>query len=390
MSKKSKSNPNRSSELEVVEVEIGEVQPKHHRHRSSSSPSHHHHRRHRHHRSSHHRKKILRRVLISVGASLLALVLLVVGAFFFLSYRGRQEMVMGDYNIAAPSELAVARSDGQYVEYNGEMYRLREELVNILFLGVDKYNETDAQKEIGKNGQADVLMVAAVDPDKHAITFVNLPRDVMTDIKVYSRDGGYTGMENMQICMSYAYGDGKETSCLNTLDAVKRVFYNLPVNSYYALDLAGIADINDAIGGVDVTSPDTFDTFVKDQEYHLDGKLATSFVVMRSHEEAEANLKRNERQRVYMTAFFQKVVSSLKGNVGSVLNLYNVAEPYSCTDFNVQRVTYLAGLMATGSYSMSVRSIPVTVTQEGNYAKNFIKEKEFYELFLSVFYEKVE
>lgn len=375
-------NMEESPELSIVEVEIGTVKKKH-RH-SRKGHSHHHHSRSR----KRKRKKIIKRVLISVGASLLSIIIAAVGIFFVLSYQGKRELTISDYNITAPDDLAFVKQNGSYVEYNGSLYRLKKDLVNIMVIGVDRRDETEENAEIGENGQADMIMVAAIDPNAKKITMLNIPRDVMTDVKTYSKEGGYSGLQNMQICLSYAYGSNKESSALNTLDAVKRLFYNLPINSFYSLDLVGISEVNDAVGGVDVKSPETILQFEKGETYHLEGRAAQTFVQARSHQTADANLLRNERQKVYLTAFFKKAIKSVKKNPATAVSLFNVAAPYSCTDFNTQRVTYLANMMAGGDYKLSIKSIPVTVEKEGSYAYNYVKEKEFYELFLNTYYEK--
>ena len=96
-------------------------------------------------------------------------------------------------------------------------------------------------------------------------------------------------MEKQQICLAYAYGDGKEKSCENVLASVRRLFYNVPINTYFALDLDGISELNDAVDGVDVTSPETIATFEEGKDYHLVGMEAESFVRTRRMDRLDAN-----------------------------------------------------------------------------------------------------
>jgi hypothetical protein len=76
----------------------------------------------------------------------------------------------------------------------------------------------------------------------------------MVDIDIFSKNGKFIGTENRQLCLAYAYGDGGESSCTNVTTAMSRILKNVPVEKYFALDLAGIAQLNDAIGGVTVES----------------------------------------------------------------------------------------------------------------------------------------
>lgn len=77
------------------------------------------------------------------------------------------------------------------------------------------------------------------------------------------------GTEKQQICLSYSYGDGKESSCENTVNSVQRLFYNIPINTYFSLDLDGISALNDSVGGVDVVSPETIGEFVEEKAITL-------------------------------------------------------------------------------------------------------------------------
>ena len=142
-------------------------------------------------------------------------------------------------------------------------------------------------------GQADAIVMMAMDFDKNKTSMIAIPRDTITDVAVYSVGGSYAGMRKQQLCLAYAYGDGKESSCENMVASVRRIFYNIPISTYFALDLDGISELNDAVGGVDVISPETIEQFVEGEEYHLVGDEAETFVrrvgavFMHKHEPGE-------------------------------------------------------------------------------------------------------
>ena len=335
------------------------------------------------------KKKRLRKVLLSIGCIFLSLILIVVGTFTYLFIKGSSELLDGDYTITAP-EGVETQNDGEFVVYKGKTYKLNKNITNILFMGVDKreLEETEVQ---GTGGQADVIVLLAVDTKTGKISMINISRDTMTDVTVYSANGGYIGSENQQICLSYAYGDGKETSCENTVNSVKRLFYNIPIKSYLALDLDGIAAVNDSIGGVDVTSPETIDSFVKGQNYHLEGKLAESFVRSRNHESAEANTLRMQRQQLYVTQFMDKVISATKEKITTPVDLFNASSPYTCTNLNPSKVLYLAqSIVLSNGLSVEMSTVPGDAKMGTTYAEYYVNESRFYELFLSVFYTPVQ
>lgn len=357
------------------------------RHRSGSS---HHHRR-------HHKKKMKtwKKVLLIVVSVLLALVLAVTATAFVLIQKGRSELFDVDLKLTLPDlsniEAEVEVEDGgKYIVYNGSKYRYNEEVTNLLFMGVDK-RDIENKTEEGMGGQSDVIVMMAIDTKNQKITMVSLPRDTMTDVAVYDTAGQYVGMREMQVCLAYAYGDGKETSCEYMESAVRRIFYNIPVQTYYALDLDGIAALNDSVGGVDVISPETIGDFVSGQLYHLEGKMAESFVRTRSHEVKEANLYRMERQKTYVKAFMSKVFTATKEDITTPVTMFNESAPYSCTNLNASKVAYLAKeVVLGGGMTTTMMTVPGDMTLVDHYAQYHIDEDAFYEMFLSIYYEKVE
>lgn len=334
------------------------------------------------------RRKKRKKMILGVAAGLLAGILLMLGAFAFLLWKGQNDMLADNFQITAPDYVQVD-DGGRYVVYNGHTYRLNESVANMLLMGVDK-TETQPDRNNGTSGQADVIVLMAYDTKYDKITLINIPRDLMTDVPVYTPGGSYSSTQRQQICLAYAYGDGKEKSCENTVTVVERLFYNMPVKTYFAMDIDGIVPINDSIGGVDVVSPETIASFEEGKEYHLMGKQAESFVRSREHDTAQGNLKRNERQKVYAASFMSTLMAATKKNISTPVNLFNASSPYSVTNLNPSKVTWLAKEMITGgSPQTEMKSIEGTTTIDGNYAEFNYDEKTFYELFLSVYYEMV-
>lgn len=375
------------------------VQPRHHSHSSSGHSSHHHHssRRHSHHRRHRSRggrkKKIFnwKKALIITVSSLLALILIVVGSVFLLINKGKGELYEDEIHIMQPDNIETQiQDDGQYIVYNGETYKYNSNITSMLFMGVDK-REMEEVDVSGTGGQADVIVLMAIDTQKDKMTMVSIPRDTVTDVAVYSIGGMYIGMEKEQLCLAYAYGDGKEKSCQNVLSSVQRMFYNVPIKSYFALDLDGVVAMNDAVGGVDVVSPETIENFAEGESYHLEGNDAERFVRARRHDIVDANLLRMERQKTYATSYINKIIEETKQDITTPVDIFNASSPYSCTNLNPSKISYLASELVMGNgMSIEMKTVEGSLTQdEEGYALYNIDEKAFYELFLSVFYEKM-
>lgn len=369
--------------------------PKRKRKKSSShKSSHHSHRKsHRKKRRNHrkHKMKTWKKVLLSVLCVFLGLTIIAAGLTAFMILRGQKELFTDDVQITQPDGIdAMVQDGGQYIVYNGVTYKYNDKVTSLLFMGVDK--KMDEKNTEGTGGQADVIVLMAMDIKNRKLTMMNIPRDTMTDVAIYSAGGYYTGMQRQQICLSYAYGDGKEKSCTNTVASVKRVFYNIPVNTYYSLDLAGLVTLNDAIGGVDVVSPETIEKFKQGESYHLMGNDADRFIEARVHDTAAANDLRMKRQQVYTKSFVSKAMTEVKSDPSVALTLYNESAPFSCTNITPAKVTYLAQDIAVhGSLKTDIINVAgkTTLNEKTQEAEFNISEKEFYEQFLSVFYEKV-
>ena len=274
------------------------------------------------------------RVMRSVAA-VLVIILAIVALFQGFRMRGKEALFR---NVAVETEnlpeekqsgddrAKIACEQGKEVTYQGEKYVYNEDLVSILFLGVDKEAfEEGGTVGDGKAGQADALFLLVLDTKTGKSRLIAISRDTMTDVNVYSDLGNFIGTEKLQLCLAYTYGDGKEKSCENTVRAVSRLFYGMPVAAYAALDLDAIAVLTDAVGGVEVTV--TKDLTIQDPSLKegerkvLTGEQAQWYVRSRLVEEKEATAeavscsfwRKSGRAVSKESAFFVDSVSENQG-----------------------------------------------------------------------------
>lgn len=140
------------------------------------------------------------------------------------------------------------------IRYNGKTYAYKSDVLTFLCMGIDKTGEVKASKDLYRGGQADALFLAVLDPGDKKINIIGINRDTMTEIKTFDPNGLYAGKRGGADCACHAYGEGLEESCENTVEAVSNLFYGLPIHGYCALNMSVISTINDAVGGVEVTS----------------------------------------------------------------------------------------------------------------------------------------
>ena len=140
------------------------------------------------------------------------------------------------------------------IEWQGDTYREKPAVTTILLVGIDKTNaleEVDTN-EYRKGGQADFLMLIAIDKTDKKIHRLQIDRDTMTDIRIVGAFGTDAGTRVSQICLSHSYGATPEENAENTMWAVQNLMGDLEIDGYYMIDYGAMPTLNDALGGVPV------------------------------------------------------------------------------------------------------------------------------------------
>jgi len=335
------------------------------------------------------------KILVGVLSFLLVLSLAGVGGLLILRNEGRRSLEVSQTaeQITAP-EAAVLEEGGQKVLYEGKTYRYNPNMIAILCMGIDKGLSGEETSEIGENGQADSIFLIALDRERGKVSMLSLSRDSMVDVNVYDTDGNFVETKNMQLCLAYAYGDGKEESCKNTAVSVSRLLYGMPVHSYAAIDLDALGILNDLAGGVTVRVAEDLtasDPALKEGEtVTLNGKQADNYVRSRDSQKLDSNNQRMARQKQYFMAFLQQVLNRTKADITFPTKLYQALDGYMVTDITASEITYLGSwALEHGSIAdFEMYTVPGKVEQGEEYAEFRIDEKVLYEIILKLFYER--
>lgn len=345
---------------------------------------------HRHHYHRHRsRRSRWKRVLIAAACIPLALIVVAASAFAVLHTLGRRQ-IQNEGTGVQTNPYAVTYDEGKTVVYNDITYALNENIVTVAAMGVDRESFGLQNDKIGTAGQADMILIVAMDLKSGNLTGILIPRDAMVDVDQYTVDGAYVGVDRMQVCLSYAYGDGRETSCQNVLTSVQRILYGIPVHLYGVMDLDGIHALNDAIGGVTVTALETFDAFVKGEPVTLLGAQAESYVRSRNTAELNSDALRRERQIQYLQAFVKKGIRAAIDDIGIVSRLYNAATEYGFTNVSLSKATYLATTLLTKGVSFdNFLSLQGELQDADPYPEYILDEQAVFETVLQVFYTPV-
>lgn len=359
-------------------------------HRASNIKKNH---KHKHHFHKHHHRKHRKRwqkVALGIIAGLLSLIIIAAVVIAIMINMGKNSLIdKSGLNIDAPKSAEVV-DNGNIIYYKGYKYKYNDNITSILCMGIDKDKLNKVGGEVGTGGDADSLFVIAYDLESGKSKMINISRDTMAEIGIYSTSGAYIGEKKAQIALAYAYGNGKETSCHNEIVAVRQLLYNIPINSYLSLDMQGIGAINDAMGGITVISPETIGEFKSGQTYTLMGSMAQSYVRSRSHATVEGNNLRMERQKSYLESFGSTLASKTKSDFMTPVRIYNTATPYICTNIDTNKVAFLSYSAVRGNYNgVEIKNIPGKVKQGKKYAEFYVDETKCFELFLSVYYNRI-
>lgn len=341
-------------------------------------------------------------LVLAVVLVLLLQILVLVVAFCILSSQGKRDLLENDIApeiaITAPSiekEKVEIEEEGDIVLYAGKRYCLNKAVTSILFMGIDREELNDGENRIGNGGQADCIFLGILNTESGKVSLLAINRDSMVDVNNYDTEGKLYSVENQQLCLAYAYGDGRESSCENVVRSVSRLLYGISIQSYAAIDLSAVADLNDAVGGVEVTVPEDpalcKDIFKPGTRMLLQGEEARLFVQRRDISQMDSNLLRMDRQKQYILGYIKKVLEAVREDISIPLKLYQIAAEGDnmVTNMNASRVSYLSTFLLNMNFSEeNLINVPGTVEMGEKYAEYHVDDKKLYEMILELFYEQ--
>ncbi len=349
-----------------------------------------------------------KRIAVAAVAIVLSICIGGVAIFAGMRMKGKRDLFASEnLDITAPElegqEINV-ENNGDLVVYNGEKYCYNHNMITVLMMGIDQTQDERLANQqsdlLIANGQADTVILAAMDVETGETTLINVSRDSMVDVDMYTTSGNFAGDQKMQLCLAYAYGVGEDGGCLNVSRSVSRLLYGVPVSSYAAIGLSAINVLNDAIGGVEVDVLETLgnpgsEMYMEEgQKVTLKGAQAEMYVRSRDayFGGAESNSKRMERQKQYLTNFASKALRETRKDITVPLTLFDVASEYMVTDLNAAKVSYLVSILnKVGLEESNFLTMPgeAVLNEQTGYAEFMVDDKALYEMILEVFYKKV-
>lgn len=170
-----------------------------------------------------------------------------------------------------------------------------KEVLNVLVLGVDERADVEGSR-------SDTIIVMSLNPKEKKLTMVSIPRDTRTTI----------AGEGTKDKINAAFSFGGPDMAIETVEA----FLDIELDYYVEMNMQGLADLVDAIGGITVNNEiEWYDEGFYKKGYHykkgeikLDGPKTIGYVRMR-HLDPTGDFGRTERQRKVIKAIIDKGVS---------------------------------------------------------------------------------
>ena len=166
--------------------------------------------------------------------------------------------------------------------------------ISILLLGTDT-------GDLGRDdtGRTDTIIVATLNPETKTTTLTSIPRD--TKVKVPDSVNSYDKVNS-------AYTIGGVSTAIETIQDT----LDIPIDYYVLVNMRGLTQIVDAVGGITIKPLLTFKyedaDVTKDKTVTMNGKQALSYSRMR-YDDPEGDYGRQKRQKQVIEAIVNKSLS---------------------------------------------------------------------------------
>lgn len=239
---------------------------------------------------------------------------------------------------------------------------------SILLMGVDTGSGSRSDTWAGNS---DTMIVVTVNPKTKRTTMTSLERDILTTLTGPEEND----MNGVDAKLNAAYASGEAEMAIMTVENL----LDIKIDKYMQINMQGLVDLVDAVGGIIVTNPFDFDISISEQEpeytstiapgtHKVNGNQALVFSRMR-YQDPEGDYGRQARQRevigkivkkmlaVDSVSSYKKVLSAVSNNMQTNIAINNSTIP--------QLLGYREALGDMTSYQL--RGEDATLADGGSY-----------------------
>ncbi len=210
----------------------------------------------------------------------------------------------------------------------------------ILVLGVDRVLDAPPGSKEVFNGRSDSIVLMRFDPGQRQINLLSIPRDTQVSIPANGRQ---------KINAANVYGGAELAQAV-----VSETLNDVVIDRYVRLDTSALAELVDAVGGVEVNVPKRMQYKDNTQKLHIDlypgkqtlnGIQAEGFARFRN--DNEGDIGRIKRQQIILQAVKAKLAHPL--TVFQVPRLLTVMQNHLDTNLSQDEIKAIV------AFSMSLK-----------------------------------
>ena len=210
--------------------------------------------------------------------------------------------------------------------------------ISILLMGVDT---GDSERKSTWQGNSDSMILVTINPETKTTTMTSLERDVLVTLSG-PKDNDMTGV---QAKLNAAYASGGAKMAIMTVQDL----LDIEIDNYIQINMQGLVDLVDAVGGITVTNNFDFPISIVEKEpeytatvepgtHKINGEQALVYARMR-YDDPEGDYGRQKRQREVIqkvmkkilaldsVSSYKKILSAVSGNMQTNIEISSSTIP---------------------------------------------------------------
>ncbi len=281
------------------------------------------------------------------------------------------------------------------IEKDGQTYTLNPNIRTVLFLGIDKTGAFESQYIASNGGQSDAILLLVQDVTTNQIRILMIPRDTMTQIRLYDLAGNYVGQGVRHLTLAFAYGTSPAVSCENSANAVSQLLGGITINEYLAVTASALPTLNDMVGGVTVTITESGleerdPALEEGAAVTLTGDQAELYLRFRDINQENTAISRMDRHKTYMMAWMQEARAAAATNDSFGAELMDSIQDVMVTSMAKDQYLKLGMNILQSDDSLDILTLPGEAVTGTYYDEYYPDQEAIDDLILELFYRPAE
>lgn len=250
--------------------------------------------------------------------------------------------------------------------------------INILLIANNARDATNPLSLGSAGGQADILLVAHIDPSKHEVTLISVPRDTLIALPEWE-----IPIPKIKSVFTLGLEQSPEKGPELAMQAVSKMT-GLSIHDYIVTDFQGFVDAINAVGGIEIDvparlyDPEHSGVDLQPGRQILNGEQALAYIRVRQNQ-AGNNFRVNDFQRqdaeIQVLEILKQKLLDSTANPAQIQRLVEVWKKDIATNINPSRLVGI-GMEVAGAkvQKITLGSMSDSMNLADAPAPNFNKE----------------